>query len=86
MSKTRKKYMDVPGTLIKCQSGRYMAFYEHRSDIVANGENAKEAKKNLKEMYSMVLAYEEEENKKKSIESPIKEANTKHFIEKIPIK
>lgn len=51
----------VPGTLIKCKSGRYMAFYEHRTDIIANGENAVDARKNLRELYETVIAHETEE-------------------------
>jgi hypothetical protein len=43
---------------IKCASGRYLAFYAHRNDIIANGDNKVEAKKNLMEMYATVIAYE----------------------------
>lgn len=52
----------VPGTIIECKSGRYIAFYEHRTDIIANGENEKDAKKNLKKMYETVKKHEAQEN------------------------
>ena len=61
--KKRKSEL-VPGTLIKCKSGRYMAFYEHRTDIIANGENAVDAKKNLRELYEMVIEHETAEGGK----------------------
>ena len=58
----RKKYDLIPGTLVKCASGRYIAYYEHRTDIIANGENETDAKKNLKEMYMVVIEHEESES------------------------
>ena len=48
----------VPGTIIKCESGRYLAYYEHREDIIANGDTESEAKQNLKMMYETVRQYE----------------------------
>jgi len=48
----------VPGTLVECKSGRFLAFYEHRSDIVANGNNERDAKKNLKVLYNLVIEFE----------------------------
>lgn len=61
----------VPGTIVKCQSGRYIAYYEHRTDIIANGENEKDAKKNLKEMYDVVIKFEtKEEEEKNTIKLP----------------
>ncbi len=44
----KKKGELVPGTIVKCDSGRFIAFYEHRTDIIANGENELDAKKILK--------------------------------------
>jgi predicted RNase H-like HicB family nuclease len=57
----KKKKQEVPGITVKCESGRYLAFYEHRTDIIANGDNEKQAIKNLKRMYKVVIATEEEE-------------------------
>jgi predicted RNase H-like HicB family nuclease len=48
----------VPGTIIKCESGRYLAYYEHRQDIIANGDTESEARQNLKMMYETVRQYE----------------------------
>lgn len=73
----------APGILIECKSGRYLAFYEHRTDIIANGENKREAKKNLKEMYKAVLDFEQEEAEKiASIKLP-SEFKTSQFTEKL---
>lgn len=76
----------VPGTLIKCKSGRYIAFYEHRTDIIANGENAVDARKNLRELYEMVIEQEKEEGviheDDDKLELPIT-YHTKSFKEKL---
>lgn len=64
----RKKKAEVPGILVKCKSGRYIAYYEHRTDIIANGENEKDAKDNLRKMYKIVLEAEEAEEKEKEKE------------------
>ena len=66
---SKKKNDLVPGTIIKCESGRYIAFYEHRTDIIANGENEKEAVCNLREMYKNVL--KAEENEKEEAKKPM---------------
>ena len=55
----KKKGELVPGTVIECKSGRYVAFYEHRTDIIANGENETGARKNLRKMYEIVRKHEE---------------------------
>ncbi|HRO48149.1 hypothetical protein [Agriterribacter sp.] len=75
---TKKKDELVPGTAIKCESGRYIAFYEHRTDIIANGDNEIEAKKNLKEMYTAVTQFEKSENHCE----PHKKFKAKGFLEK----
>lgn len=77
-----KKKIQVPGIVVKCESGRYIAFYEHRTDIIANGENEKDAKKNLKKMYKIVIDHEEEEEGKHKIELP-PAAKAKSFTEKV---
>lgn len=41
--------------IIKCESGGFIAFYTHRADIIANGENKKDAIKNLRIMYKIVI-------------------------------
>ena len=58
----KKKGELVPGTLVQCKSGSFLAYYEHRTDIVANGENEIEARKNLRELYKMAIELEEEES------------------------
>jgi len=57
----KKKGELIPGTVIECKSGRFLAYYEHRTDIVGNGENEPDARKNLRELYEMVMEREEEE-------------------------
>jgi predicted RNase H-like HicB family nuclease len=79
-----KKTSVVPGTIIECNSGRFVAYYEHRTDIIASGENERQAKKNLKEMYASVIEYEEESEKKTSIVLP-DNFKTHTFKEKIPV-
>ena len=81
-TKNNKPNYTVPGTIIECKSGRFVAYYEHRTDIIANGENEIEVKKNLKEMYKAVIQYEEEENEKKTSVSLPKDFKTRHFKEK----
>jgi soluble cytochrome b562 len=83
MSRSKKEKFEVPGTIVKCQSGRYMAFYEHRTDIVASGENERDAKKNLKKMYAIVKKHEDAEEEKKTVVLP-KSYQTKTFKEKLP--
>jgi predicted RNase H-like HicB family nuclease len=82
--KSRKKEL-VPGTIIECKSGRYMAYYEHRTDIIANGENEKDAKKNLKEMYAAVAKFEQDDEGdiNRKIEFP-KDFTVKRFKDKLP--
>ena len=78
----KKKGELVPGTIVKCESGRFIAFYEHRTDIIANGENEINAKKNLKIMYEIIKEHEKAEMEKPSLELP-KNFNTKPFKEKL---
>lgn len=77
-----KERFTVPGTVVKCQSGRYLAFYEHRTDIVANGNSEREAKDNLKKLYSIVKKNEEKEQPVKQIKLP-PHTSTKSFSEKL---
>jgi predicted RNase H-like HicB family nuclease len=86
MALKNKKGNLVSGTVIECKSGRYVAFYEHRTYIIANGENEKEVKKNLKEMYESILKFEEEEEELKNTAFKIpKEYKTHNFKEKLVI-
>ncbi len=68
----------VPGTIIKCESGRYVAYYEHRTDIIAHGQTELEVRKNLKTMYEVVKNYEASEVPKLS-----STYNAKRFTEKL---
>lgn len=79
------RYKVMPGTIIECKSGRYLAFYEHRIDIVANGDNEREAKKMLKEMYKAVLEYEKNEEEITDARGLPKDFKTKGFTEKLLI-
>ncbi len=74
----------MPGTLVKCESGRFIAFYEHRTDIIANGDNEVEAKKNLRTMYKIVIKHENAESEKPSLELP-SNYKTKKFTEKLRV-
>lgn len=78
----KKKGELVPGTVIECKSGRYVAFYEHRTDIIANGENETDARKNLRKMYEIVRKHEEKELEKQTLTIP-KSFKTKSFKEKL---
>lgn len=80
----KKKGELVPGTIIECKSGRYVAYYEHRTDIIANGVNEKDAKKNLKKMYDTIKKFEEKKASKDVLVLP-KSFKTKSFSEKLAI-
>ena len=82
-STTNKKKKELaPGILIECKSGRYVAFYEHRTDIIANGENEKDAVRNLKKLYRIIKKNEEKESGNKPIKLP-PHTKTKSFTEKL---
>lgn len=75
----------IPGTLIKCASGRYLAYYEHRTDIIANGENERDAKANLRKMYTIVKKHEKDDpvNERYDIDLP-PHVQKKTFSDKVP--
>ncbi len=79
--KKAKKHK-YPGITFETKAGRYIAFYDHRTDIIASGENEKDALKNLKKMYKAVMEHEEEEENEKP---PLKLPDNvvpKRFVEK----
>ncbi len=78
----KKEKFVVPGTLIECESGRYLAYYEHRTDIIANGENEKDAMKNLKKMYKIIQAGEGKGSDSKPIDLPTA-TKIKSFTDKL---
>lgn len=80
--KEKKERFEVPGTVIQCKSGRYIAFYEHRTDIIANGDSEIEVKKNLKQMYNLIKKNEEKQTPKKLIKLP-PHSIIKSFSEKL---
>jgi len=82
----KKRFKNYPGITVECKSGRFMAFYDHRSDIIADGENEVEAKKNLKKMYEIVMAYEKKEEEKKDDPELPASFKTNRFTEKLPVK
>lgn len=69
-SRLKKERYEVPGTLVQCKSGMYLAFYEHRTDIIANGENETDAIKNLKKMYKSVIESEKSEVEQARVKLP----------------
>ena len=86
MSKSTKRYKkitSIPGVIIECKSGWFVAYYEHRTDIIANGENEREVKKNLKEMYEAIIQLEEEEAEKKTSVKLPKDFKTRHFTQRL---
>jgi hypothetical protein len=82
----KRRYKNYPGITVECKSGRYMAFYDHRTDIIADGDNEVEAKKNLKKMYEIVMAYEKKEEEKKDEQELPANLKIKRFTEKLPLK
>jgi predicted RNase H-like HicB family nuclease len=76
-----KKYKLIPGILIHCKSGRYLAYYKHRSDILANGDTIKEARKNLREAYEYVIKIEGGDKPSPPIDLPA-DFKTSNFTEK----
>jgi len=80
---TKKEKYTVPGTIVECQSGRYLAYYEHRTDIIANGDSSIEAKKNLKKMFSVIKKFEESENSKVNSEKPPTPFKQSSFTERL---
>lgn len=84
MAAVKKENFEVPGTVVKCQSGMFLAFYEHRTDIVANGNNEREAKKNLKKMYKIIKDCEDKENEEENVKLKLPSSyKTKPFKEKL---
>lgn len=81
----KKKGELVPGTAVECKSGRWLAYYEHRTDIIANGENETDARKNLRKMYEIVIKHEQKEIEKKTVTIPElpKSFKTKSFKERL---
>jgi hypothetical protein len=82
LKNSNKERFSVPGTIVECKSGRYLAFYEHRTDIIANGDSEIEAKKNLKKLYNLVKKNENIEFNNVPIKLP-KAVKTKDFVEKL---
>jgi predicted RNase H-like HicB family nuclease len=86
MAKEKKRYKkitSIPGIIVECKSGWFVAYYEHRTDIIANGENEREVKKNLKEMYEDLIRFEEEEAEKKTSATLPKGLKTRHFTQRL---
>lgn len=82
--KRYKKITSIPGVIIEAKSGWFVAYYEHRTDIIANGENEREVKKNLKEMYDAIIKSEEEEESEKKTSAALpKEFKTRHFTQRL---
>lgn len=81
-SNSGKKHT-YPGILVKCESGRFLAYFEHRTDITASGENEKDAKKNLKRMYKAVMEFEAEQEKESGPSHLPPNVETKRFLEKV---
>jgi len=48
-------------TTCECKSGRYLAYYLYRPDIIANGETKQESEDNLKSLYKSVIDFEKSE-------------------------
>lgn len=81
----KKKGELVPGTLILCDSGMVIAYYEHRTDIIANGENEKDARKNLRKLYDLAVNHEKENGEEPKDDDPLPlpgNFDTKKFVEK----
>jgi predicted RNase H-like HicB family nuclease len=55
----------VTGTIVLCAPDYFFAFYDHRSEMTANGETVEECLRNLREMYEYVLREEERGKKQK---------------------
>ena len=45
-------------TIVACKNGGYVCFFNHRSDIISNGETIDDAIYNLNIMYRSVILYE----------------------------
>ncbi len=78
----KKEKFTVPGTVIKCASGRFLAYYEHRTDIIANGDSEREAKANLKKLYDVVKKNEQQEQPPIPLKLP-PHTSKKYFSEKL---
>ena len=87
MAKAKKltQYKKYKGTIVECKSGRYLAYYEHRRDIVANGDNEVEAKKRLNKLYETVMKLEKKEEEKNEERPLPKDFKTKPFTDKIRV-
>lgn len=58
--------MFAPFTIVfqECKSGHWLAWYQKRGDIIANGETKEEVEKNLIELHKWVMEYEKFETLK----------------------
>lgn len=56
----RKQNGVVPAKITKCQSGRFLANYEDRDDVIANGDTESEAIENLGTLYESVIKHEQD--------------------------
>ena len=80
----KKQNKEIPGIIIQCKSGRFVAYYDHRTDIIANGNNEVEAKENLKELYQLAMEYEKKDEEGKITDLSIpKGFKKKKFVQKI---
>ncbi len=77
-----KKKHKYPGITFETKAGRNVAFYDHRTDIIASGENQKEAIKNLKKLYKAVKEHEEDEESEKPPLKLPENVTPKKFVEK----
>lgn len=46
---------------IKCSSGRWIGWYDHKDNVIANGETMSECEVNLIKLYASVMQYEQAE-------------------------
>lgn len=84
---SKRIYDLFSATVIFCQSGRFVAFFNERSDIIANGDTEKEVLNNLRKMYRIALQAEKDGiYEKPTVDNPIvlpEDWKTKQSVVKI---
>lgn len=80
----RARFKTIPGTIVECRSGMYLAFYETRTDIIAHGDSEVDAKNNLKKLYGMVMKHEKNKEDEGKGDSDLPQSfKVKKFTDKI---
>ncbi len=66
LRRRKAKITSVTGNLVRGDHGRYAAYFDEFPELIAEGENSKEAKENLIEALKELLEYRKAISKKQA--------------------